>query len=226
MAGCVNVLLSHLDVLGARSEKKQLQLQELDNIVNAKLRNLALSVTRETIKSPGDSPSPLQSEMQMGIVSLEVAEMNAKVRTIAISKRSARLEVIDRYREDVSWRLSEAGRVLEVTARPEDETLRLLAQSKSNIAIRWELCRYLGGGAFGCVYMGRDLDTGELMAVKEIKFPELGVPATTGTNNPPGRKKRNAKDAAKANNPWSQCDRGNGSHVEAVSSQYCYLLWH
>jgi mitogen-activated protein kinase kinase kinase len=52
-----------------------------------------------------------------------------------------------------------------------------LASSSSNIAIRWQQGRFIGAGAFGSVYLAVNLDSGSLMAVKEIKFQELsGLP--------------------------------------------------
>ena len=68
------------------------------------------------------------------------------------------------------------GRVLD-TEKLEDRTLVFLASSSSNFAIRWQQGRFIGSGAFGSVYLAVNLDSGSLMAVKEIKFQELtGLP--------------------------------------------------
>lgn len=37
--------------------------------------------------------------------------------------------------------------------------------------IRWRKGELIGCGAFGRVYMGMNLDSGELLAVKEVQFP-------------------------------------------------------
>ena len=68
------------------------------------------------------------------------------------------------------------GRVLDDN-KPEDRSLVFLASSSSNISIRWQQGRFIGAGAFGSVYLAVNLDSGSLMAVKEIKFQELsGLP--------------------------------------------------
>ncbi|KAF8640337.1 hypothetical protein AX17_000009 [Amanita inopinata Kibby_2008] len=68
------------------------------------------------------------------------------------------------------------GRVLNVE-KPEDRSLVFLASSSTNISIRWQQGRFIGAGAFGSVYLAVNLDSGTLMAVKEIKFQELtGMP--------------------------------------------------
>lgn len=68
------------------------------------------------------------------------------------------------------------GKVLD-DEKPEDRSLVFLASSSSNISIRWQQGRFIGAGAFGSVYLAMNLDSGSLMAVKEIKFQELsGLP--------------------------------------------------
>lgn len=64
------------------------------------------------------------------------------------------------------------GRVLD-EERPEDKSLLFLATSNSNISIRWQQGKFIGGGTFGSVYLAVNLDSGALMAVKEIKFQDL-----------------------------------------------------
>ncbi len=36
--------------------------------------------------------------------------------------------------------------------------------------LRWQQLQFIGGGTFGSVYQGLDLETGDMLAVKEIKF--------------------------------------------------------
>ena len=62
------------------------------------------------------------------------------------------------------------GRVLDDT-RLEDRGLQLLASK--GVQMRWQQGRFIGGGTFGSVYLAVNLDTGGLMAVKEIRFQEL-----------------------------------------------------
>jgi mitogen-activated protein kinase kinase kinase len=48
-----------------------------------------------------------------------------------------------------------------------------LAASSSNIALRWQQGAFIGGGANGNVYMGFNIDSGGVMAVKEIRVQDI-----------------------------------------------------
>ncbi|CAH1766854.1 11183_t:CDS:2, partial [Entrophospora sp. SA101] len=63
------------------------------------------------------------------------------------------------------------GKVLE--DQPENRPLVFLASSSSNISLRWQQGKFIGGGTFGSVYLAVNLDTSDLMAVKEIRFQDL-----------------------------------------------------
>ncbi|KAJ1800533.1 Suppressor of Sensor Kinase (SLN1) [Coemansia sp. RSA 2399] len=146
VAGCLTLMISHFDILGARNE--ELKIKELQK-------------EREELKN-ADIPNVL----------LSLDSIGANLRTqIMQRQRVGHSQQVDQTRDEYLAEDGRIGHVLEVTARPEDKTLRLLAASKSNITIRWQLGRYIGGGAFGAVYVGYNLDTGDLMAVKEIRFP-------------------------------------------------------
>jgi len=68
------------------------------------------------------------------------------------------------------------GRVLD-EEKLVDRSLVSLAGSSSNVSIRWQQGRFIGAGSFGSVYLAVNLETGSLMAVKEIKYTELaGLP--------------------------------------------------
>ncbi|KAJ1659200.1 Suppressor of Sensor Kinase (SLN1) [Dispira simplex] len=75
-----------------------------------------------------------------------------------------------RYQHLQAMRL--VGRVLDLS-HPENQPLVYLASFSSNISIRWQQGKLIGRGTFGDVYAALNLDTGELMAVKEIKFPDV-----------------------------------------------------
>ncbi|THH30517.1 hypothetical protein EUX98_g3681 [Antrodiella citrinella] len=64
------------------------------------------------------------------------------------------------------------GKVLD-EERLVDRSLLLLAGSRANITIRWQQGRFIGAGSFGSVYLAVNLDSGSLMAAKEIKFQAL-----------------------------------------------------
>lgn len=47
-----------------------------------------------------------------------------------------------------------------------------LASSMSNVSIRWQKRKFVGGGTFGTVYSAVNLDNGDILAVKEIKIQD------------------------------------------------------
>jgi mitogen-activated protein kinase kinase kinase len=67
------------------------------------------------------------------------------------------------------------GRVLEDSNEPALRALTYLSSSSSNVHIRWQQGQFIGGGTFGSVYVAINLETNELMAVKEIRLhdPQL-----------------------------------------------------
>lgn len=89
--------------------------------------------------------------------------------------------VIEAYHEDVMRALEEmeadreekvhplVGRVLDVTDS-EYQFVTLLALSFSSVSFRWQKKSFVGAGSFGQVFLAVNLDTGGLMAVKEIRF--------------------------------------------------------
>lgn len=64
------------------------------------------------------------------------------------------------------------GRVLD-DQKPEDQSLMFLASAMSNVSIRWQQGKFVGAGAFGSVYTAINLDTGSVMAVKEIRVQDV-----------------------------------------------------
>lgn len=52
------------------------------------------------------------------------------------------------------------------------ELVTYLASNFSRMSIRWQQGQFIGGGSFGSVYTAMDLDSGEIMAVKEIRMQD------------------------------------------------------
>ncbi|KAI8873335.1 hypothetical protein GQ42DRAFT_118042 [Ramicandelaber brevisporus] len=71
------------------------------------------------------------------------------------------------------------GQVLEPSGNPEVEHLAVLASNPAAYPCRWQQGRYIGGGAYGSVYLAINLDLREYMAVKEIRFPDTTTLAAT-----------------------------------------------
>ncbi|KAI8922111.1 hypothetical protein DFJ77DRAFT_425175, partial [Powellomyces hirtus] len=90
-------------------------------------------------------------------------------------KQKAWLTAIERLEEE---RLSRAqanrlvGKVLD-SRNVVDRNLSFLASTSSSISLRWQQGKFLGGGSFGSVYMAINLETADLMAVKEIRFTDV-----------------------------------------------------
>lgn len=82
------------------------------------------------------------------------------------------LQVVEQDRQKVGFGFRIVGRVLD-DDKPEDRSLVFLANSSSNIAIRWQQGKFIGAGAFGSVFLALNMDSGSVMAVKEIKCQEV-----------------------------------------------------
>ena len=80
------------------------------------------------------------------------------------------LNQIDTKREQALRDSKRIGKVMDSSNPTYQELMNLLSVSISKVSIRWQQGKYIGGGAFGHVYLGINMDTGDLMAVKEIQF--------------------------------------------------------
>lgn len=139
VSSCMALLISHFDILGARSNAVKEQEQR-----RAQIEREAAQVDRV--------PDTTEHEWRLA------------------ERRITALSECDRAREAVLAERHVIGRVLDDT-RMEDRGLQLLASK--GVQMRWQQGRFIGGGTFGTVYLGVNLDTGGLMAVKEIRFQEL-----------------------------------------------------
>ncbi|KAJ3373076.1 Suppressor of Sensor Kinase (SLN1) [Allomyces arbusculus] len=81
-----------------------------------------------------------------------------------------KMEAIERARGEQLREARLVGRVLD--KKMFECSLASLSSSSSSISIRWQRGRFLGGGTYGSVYMGINLMTGDLLAVKEIRIQD------------------------------------------------------
>lgn len=79
------------------------------------------------------------------------------------------IDEIEKYRSELQGELNSVGRVLDITDL-EYQFVTLLASSFSSVSIRWQKGKFIGSGSFGNVFGAVNLDTGGVMAVKEIRF--------------------------------------------------------
>lgn len=143
VSACMVLLISHFDVLGARSSAAKAQ----ENLE----RERELRVKSAT-------PAP------------QIEKSDAEATNAVLAQRHKHVADVDKGRHALLAESRLIGRVLDDT-RIEDRSLQQLASK--GVQIRWQQGRFIGGGTFGTVYMAVNLDTGGLMAVKEIRFQEL-----------------------------------------------------
>ncbi|PFH54762.1 hypothetical protein AMATHDRAFT_134504 [Amanita thiersii Skay4041] len=149
VATCMTLLINHFDILGAKS---------------------MLEAKREKGKH---HEYAIDNEDDFTLIDQSSAFSHVDPTTHLFWERVTRAL---QGREEQRAMNIKVGRVLD-DEKPEDRSLVFLASSSSNISIRWQQGRFIGAGAFGSVYLAVNLDSGTLMAVKEIKFQELtGMP--------------------------------------------------
>lgn len=86
-------------------------------------------------------------------------------------QRLEELGKVDDARREKEAERQTLGRVLEANNEA-DRSLAYLSSSATNITTRWQQGHYVGGGTFGTVYAAMNLETGHLMAVKEIRLQD------------------------------------------------------
>ncbi|KAM5474946.1 Suppressor of Sensor Kinase (SLN1) [Microsporum ferrugineum] len=145
VAGCMALLISHFDIMGARS-----------------------TLAAKAEKQHSDAAGNYRNLDCSGIASDEVAL--AKVQ----AQRLLHLSDIDAFRADEDAKRQPLGKVLE-GVNEADRSLTVLSSSATNINLRWQQGQFIGGGTSGSVYAAIDLDTSYLMAVKEIRLQEPSV---------------------------------------------------
>ena len=144
VAGCMALLISHFDIMGARS-----------NTV------AALAERQRTEALLGQ-----MRRLNNGQI-MEDQQAAALVREHWLEK----LTEVDENRKAILLERSALGRVLEASNEV-DRSLAWLSSTATNFAVRWQQGHFVGGGTFGNVYAAMNLDTGHLMAVKEIRLQD------------------------------------------------------
>jgi len=163
VAMCMSLLIRHFDILGARSSNEAKQARERQEELR---RQFALEAR-------------LQSEATDYLRDLMLLEQDRSLQNSGFIATIGTASICT-HRENLMQQLQELersrgvpeGRVLDDNV-PEDRTLFLLASSHANVSIRWQQGKLIGRGAFGSVYLASNMDTGTLMAVKEIHFQDV-----------------------------------------------------
>lgn len=152
VAGCMSLLISHFDIMGARS-------------------TLAAQAEKQRVEA-------LAGQFRK----LDVSRMkdDAEASEFIREQWLIHLQEIDEARKQKDTERQPMGRVLEA-ANDADRSLTFLSSSATNAQLRWQQGQFVGGGTFGSVYAALNLDSGYLMAVKEIRLqdPQL-IPTVAG----------------------------------------------
>lgn len=143
VAGCMSLLISHFDIMGARS-------------------NLAAQAEKERVEALVGQFRKLDKN--------RMPEDEEASRCIT-DGRMEELEKLDDFRREKEAERQALGRVLEANTEA-DRSLAYLSSSATNITMRWQQGHFVGGGTFGNVYAAMNLDSGHLMAVKEIRLQD------------------------------------------------------
>lgn len=159
VASCMTLLISHFDILGARStleakkeqERQEELLRQSAAMNQADFEDDALKLVDE------NNATPFYTDPHIRVF---------------WERASTAVRQLEEARARVGAEQHTVGRVLD-EEKLVDRSLLFLAGSSSNISIRWQQGRFIGAGSFGSVYLAVNLDTGSLMAVKEIRFQEV-----------------------------------------------------
>ncbi|KAI9777641.1 MAG: Suppressor of Sensor Kinase (SLN1) [Peltula sp. TS41687] len=143
VAGCMSLLISHFDIMGARS-------------------SLAAQAEKQRVEAMAEQ----FKKMDM-IRSRDDEESARYVR----EQWLAQLAEIENIRKQKEASRQALGRVLE-DSNEADRSLTYLSSSATNVTLRWQQGQFIGGGTFGSVYAAINLDSGYLMAVKEIRLQD------------------------------------------------------
>lgn len=172
VASCVGLLISHFDILGARSSvakaKEEEERLERERAERSKALEMAAGM--------GDTESrSIAAKLIAGSGGVGAPPMLGRADSGMQATEERWVQKVmewDEARHTIEAEQRLIGRVLDDT-RLEDQGLQFLASSSSRIQIRWQQGRFIGGGTFGTVYLAVNLDSGGLMAVKEIRFQDI-----------------------------------------------------
>ncbi|CAD6896502.1 unnamed protein product [Tilletia laevis] len=181
VASCMALLISHFDIMGARSSAaKAKEEQERLEREKAERTNLRAGEAEGRMSMDSQASSAISGTTVGGGEGVDgllngdgnVAMQRPESPIQATGARwASKGREWDAARQEIERTQQLIGRVLDET-RLEDRGLSFLASS-SKLTIRWQQGRMIGSGTFGTVYSAVNLDTGELMAVKEIRFQDI-----------------------------------------------------
>ncbi|KAL8971722.1 MAG: hypothetical protein Q9183_000915 [Haloplaca sp. 2 TL-2023] len=152
VAGCMSLLISHFDIMGARSTLAAQAEKQRVEALQSQFKKMDISRMKDDVEA---------SEFVRSQWQIQLAEID-EIRKLKDAERQA------------------LGRVME-ESNEADRSLTYLSSFATNVSLRWQQGQFVGGGTFGSVYAAINLDTNTLMAVKEIRLqdPQM-IPTVAG----------------------------------------------
>lgn len=144
VAGCMSLLISHFDIMGARSTLAAQAEKQRMEVLAGQLKNMDVGKMMED----NQAAEHVRKEWLRQLVEIDDARKNL------MRERQA------------------LGRVLDDNNQTDRSLTSLSKSSFSNVSLRWQQGQFVGGGTFGTVYAAMNLDSGYLMAVKEIRLQD------------------------------------------------------
>lgn len=144
VAGCMSLLISHFDIMGARSTLAAQAEKQRMEVLAGQLKNMDVGKMMED----NQAAEHVRKEWLRQLVEIDDARKNL------MRERQA------------------LGRVLDDSNQTDRSLTSLSKSSFSNVSLRWQQGQFVGGGTFGTVYAAMNLDSGYLMAVKEIRLQD------------------------------------------------------
>lgn len=142
VAGCMSLLISHFDIMGARSSlAAQAERKRMEERAGARKFNSGKILTDD------EATNLVREQRVTSLTNLEDSRVEEDAKRQAL------------------------GRVLE-GSNEADRSLTVLSSSATNVTLRWQQGQFIGGGTFGSVYAAINLDSNYLMAVKEIRLQD------------------------------------------------------
>ncbi|PWN43743.1 hypothetical protein IE81DRAFT_334035 [Ceraceosorus guamensis] len=191
VASCMALLISQFDILGARSSvakaKEEQERLDRERAERERLRHAESSVVsalraNPALKDGASAAAALDASHKAEAAKL-VADTGGVGAPPMLNRHDSGMQATEERwmakvleweaaRQETETEQRLIGRVLDETI-PEDRGLQFLAQNSSKYQIRWQQGRFIGAGTFGTVYSAVNLDSGNLMAVKEIRFQDI-----------------------------------------------------
>lgn len=118
----------------------------------------------------GARANEAEKQFQLGRPNIDLANDVDDEYMLNINSK-LRIQAISELEKATTSNPRQIGKVLDDTDKG-NKYLLSLASSLSNVQIRWQKRKFIGSGTFGNVFSAVNLDSGDVLAVKEIKIQD------------------------------------------------------